>query len=386
MTPKPESVRRLLILSYEYPPLGGGTAAAIQALLREYGRDGSLQVDLVTSHAGTGTETEQLSETIRAFKLPVPKRELHFWRPRELALWIVRASRFVRRQARETSYELCHCWSGWPSSLVGYQLRRRVPYVVSLRGSDVPGYSPRLRLLDALLLKRLSRRLWRRAAAVVAVSDHLRSLARRTTPALEIGVIRNGVDTRRFTPAPGNEPTVLFVGRLIPRKGVAVLLEAFRAVAPSHPEARLIIAGDGPERERLEELSRRHGIETRVEFRGFLARDALPGLYHEASIFVSPALEEAMPNVVLEAMASGLPVVTTHSGADEILQDNGTLVDPGDAGALAAALGSYLADGARRRREGQRSRELADRLSWPTVAESYRALYERILAPTRVVE
>jgi glycosyltransferase involved in cell wall biosynthesis len=251
----------------------------------------------------------------------------------------------------------------------------------------VPGYNPRLRVLDALLLKRLSRRLWRGAAAVVAVSDHLRSLARATTTQLEIGVIRNGVDTRRFTPAGGDNPTVLFVGRLIPRKGVPFLLEAFRAVAPSHPEARLVIAGDGPERGRLEELSRRYRIEARVEFRGFLERDALPGLYHEASVFVSPALEEAMPNVVLEAMASGLPIITTHSGADEIVQDNGTLVDPGDAGALAGALGAYLADGERRRREGRRSRELADRLSWPAVAESYRELYDRILTrPARVVE
>ena len=251
---------------------------------------------------------------------------------------------YAARLSRQRRYDLCHCWGGWPSGLVGYRLRRRMPYIVALRGSDVPGYNERLRWLDPLLLQHVARRVWSQAARVVAVSRNLRDLALQTQPRAVIDVIPNGVDVRRFTPADHEHvKRLLFVGRLIERKGVHVLLEAFRGVRAAIPDAELTIVGDGPERARLEAMAGELAL-SGVAFRGHLAGDDLPAAYRESAILVLPANAEAMPNVVLEAMAAGLAIVTTPTGGSEVLRGNGVVVPHADPVALRDALVAYLTD------------------------------------------
>ena len=118
--------------------------------------------------------------------------------------------------------------------MVGWWLRRQQPYLVSLRGSDVPGYNRRLRLLDPLLLGQLARRIWRDAAGVFAVSRQPAGHGPATDPEVTIGILPNGVDAAFFAPAPDrDEKAMVFAGRLIERKGVGYLLDALRLLAPS---------------------------------------------------------------------------------------------------------------------------------------------------------
>jgi glycosyltransferase involved in cell wall biosynthesis len=304
----------------------------------------------------------------------------------ELAEWTVRALIVSRRLVRERPFELCHCWSGWPSGWIGYALRRRLPYLVALRGSDVPGYNPRLKLLDPLIFRHLSRQVWRRARAVTAVSDHLRTLAGRTEPNLRIEVINNGVETDRFRPGPRDEAvprdqdfSVLFVGRLIERKGVIHLVRAFGELAGNHGSCRLVIVGDGPERLHLERCSRELGIGDRVDFRGAVPQAELPAIYQRASVFVMPALQEGMSNAVLEAMASGLPIVVTATGGSEAIRGNGAIVPVGDASSIRSALAAYRDDPELLRRHGRQSRELAEAMSWELMSQAFVDLYGRML-------
>ena len=139
-------------------------------------------------------------------------------------------------------------------------------------------------------------------------------------------------------------PGLLFVGRLIERKNTHILVEAFSRLAGHYPDLTLTIAGDGPERPRLEGLVRRHGIGERVRFRGHLSGDALAGAYSESSILILPADTDAMPNVVLEAMAAGLAIVTTRNGAAEVVRGNGLLLERADPADVYQALCSYLDD------------------------------------------
>ena len=142
---------------------------------------------------------------------------------------------------------------------------------------------------------------------------------------------------------------------------------------------RLLIAGDGPERGALEALSRRLGIADSVTFLGHLERDRLAQVYGEAGIFVLPSLAEALSNVVLEAMASGQAIVTTATGAREVLQDNGLVVPPGDSAALRDALRRYLTDPLLLLRHQNRSRRVALEMSWPAVAEWTIGVYRRVI-------
>jgi glycosyltransferase involved in cell wall biosynthesis len=218
------------------------------------------------------------------------------------------------------------------------------------------------------------------------VSRSLRALAHETQPDARIDVIPNGVDVRRFTPGDGDGRGLLFVGRLIERKGADVLVEAFGLLAAAHPDLTLTIVGDGPERPRLEEIARGHGLGGRVSFRGHLEREALAQAYRDAAVFVLPAASDAMPNVVLEAMAAGLAIVTTRTGAAELLRGNGQMIERADPEDLRAALERYLEDPALLAQHRHASRRLAEQMSWSSVADFFLAVYaEVITAPEHVV-
>jgi glycosyltransferase involved in cell wall biosynthesis len=371
----------ILMINYEFPPFGGGTGTACAGLLDVFAARGDISVDLVTSGPLSGLRQRSLGSGIVAHCLPIPKRDMHYWRAEELARWTLLALGYARRLAAARDYDVCHCWAGWPSGLIGYALRNRVPYIVSLRGSDVPGYSRRLRRLDPLLMRHVARRVWRRSARVVAISRDLRRLALQSEPGAVIDVIPNGIDTRGFRPAKVGSRNLLFVGRLIERKGVDLLLRAFARLAASYPDTTLTLVGDGPERAALERLAGDVAPLGRVRFTGALQSTALADAFAAAGIFVLPSRSEALSNVVLEAMASGLAIVTTRTGATEPLDGNGLVVEPTDAGPLGDAIARYLDDPALLARHQRRSRQLAEGMSWSSVADYFGSLYRDVTAP-----
>ena len=381
--PPPEPLR-VLMICYEYPPLGGGTAAACSYLLSEMTRRDHIRVDLVTSGASSRIELVDLAPGIRIHRLPIAKRDLHYWRPGELTAWTWRALPYARQLTKRRRFDLSHCWASWPSGVIGWHLRRQLPYIVSLRGSDVPGYNHRLKWLDPVVFRPVVRRIWRDAQHVSANSRELRSLAWRTLPDIPIDIIPNGVDTVQFAPARrADRIDVLFAGRLIPRKGVINLLEAFASLGHSPRHPRLLIAGDGPERGALERRSRELDIAERTVFLGHLDHARLAQVYGEAGIFVLPSLAESLSNGVLEAMAGGLAIVTTATGAQEVLRGNGLVVAPGDPAALRGALEHYLADPELLAAHQRRSRALASGLSWAAVAEHFTKVYDNVVTAPR---
>jgi colanic acid/amylovoran biosynthesis glycosyltransferase len=203
----------------------------------------------------------------------------------------------------------------------------------------------------------------RRAAFVVCISDFARSqLMAHAEPDLweRLHVVHVGIPVDGFTPpgggngagdgnaaADGTLPTVLYIGRLVPEKGQAVLLEAFAALAAEGVDARLVLAGEGEVREALEARAAALEIAERVSFLGAVGQDRLHALYSDASVFCLPSFAEGVPVVLMEAMAMGVPVVTTRiAGIPELVEDGrgGLLVAPGRADELAAALRRLLLD------------------------------------------
>lgn len=186
-------------------------------------------------------------------------------------------------------------------------------------------------------------------------------------------------------PVAGAHKTVVAVGHLAPVKGFDLLVEAFARCAPAHPEWRLVIWGEGDQRTRLEELSARLGVGERVAMPG---RSARPGIWvQDAGIFVLSSRHEGFPNVLLEAMAAGLPVVATDCpvGGARTLLDNGTsgrLVPSEDIAALAAALDGLMANPAERRRLGEAARRSVARYAHHDVMAQWTRLVEEDARPT----
>lgn len=207
----------------------------------------------------------------------------------------------------------------------------------------------------------------RSAKFVVCISDFARSqLMTLADPAAwdRLHVIHVGIPVAEFTrssPPPADAaPQILYIGRLVPEKGQSVLLEAVSKLARRGHTPRLTLAGDGAIRPRLERLAEELGIASQVTFLGAVGQDDLHELYSSASIFCLPSFAEGVPVVLMEAMAMGVPVVTTRiAGIPELVEDGrgGLLVAPGRADELADAIERLLADPALREQLGSHGKE-----------------------------
>lgn len=236
------------------------------------------------------------------------------------------------------------------------------PFVLTVHGSDIY-IAPGIPGVTAMTLAML-----RRCARVLAVS---RDLARATAglgyPIEQVEVLPDGIDLDRFTPGDSHrEPLLLFVGSLIKRKGADILLRAFAELRVAHPEVRLAIVGDGPERVSLERQAADLGLTDRVDFVGPQSQKQIASWMQRARLFVLPSREEALGIVLLEALASATPCVASCVGGvpDIVAEDVGVLVPPEDPAALAQAIATLLREPARWSALQQRARAHVEQNCW----------------------
>jgi L-malate glycosyltransferase len=197
-----------------------------------------------------------------------------------------------------------------------------------------------------------------------------------------IEVIPNFVDTERFRPnGPGSELVVVHSSNFRPLKRVDDVIAVFERVARKSP-ARLVLLGDGPERPRIEELVRAHGLGDRVEFLGE-TRD-VAAVLRRAHVFLLPSETESFGLAALEALACGVPVVASRTGGlPEVIREgeDGYLLPVGDIEAMAAAVGRILGDGALQRRLAATARAGAvDRFARAPMISRYEAYYDKVLS------
>jgi len=208
-----------------------------------------------------------------------------------------------------------------------------------------------------------------RALFVACISHFCRSQVLIWTPPDRWGrvhIVHCGVDPGEFTPRPHRTRghRLLFTGRLAAVKGLPILLEAVARLAPEHPDIELLLAGDGPDRPALEQRAADLGITDRVRFLGYQSSDQVRALLQETDVFALPSFAEGVPVVLMEAMASGVPVVTTRiAGIPELVEDDvsGFVVPPGDVAALVAAIDALLRDPSLRSRLGAAGRATVER-------------------------
>ncbi len=388
--PRKNNPMRILFLNYEYPPLGGGAANATRYLLSEYAKRNNLEVDLVTTAADNRERVEEVSPSVRIHYISInksPERLTH-QSMRDLLLYTYHGLRTARQLQQKHRYDIIHAFFGVPCGWMARMIAGSLPYIVSLRGSDVPGFSDRYNRIYPLL-RGIIRQVWKSAAAVVANSEQLRTLALATAPDQRIHLIPNGVDTTRFVPRttprdPDAPFTVLAAARLMRRKGIRYALDAFARLSddfPDRPMRMIIAGGDGDAADELRLQAAGLSCHDRITFTGHLNQDALIDAYQQADVFVFPSLNEGMSNNMLEALACGVPVIITRTGGSEVVTngEQGFIVDRADASAIRDALAILLEDEERRERMGAAARARAEEYSWKTVADAYEKLYYDVI-------
>jgi glycosyltransferase involved in cell wall biosynthesis len=370
---------RLLLVNYEYPPIGAGAANATMFMARalaELGHEVSVLTTAFQNLRGLRSEQGVCVYRLDARRALADRSNLG-----EMASFLVAALRRARSVAQERRVEGLIVFFTVPCGPIGWALRRwlSVPYVVSLRGGDVPGLVPELNGMHRLLAP-ARRAILRGARAVVANSVSLAHLSE-SADRVPVRVIPNGVDSSVFQPAPrvergqSDKRNVLFVGRLQAQKNLGRVLKSFAEIRSLGHPARLHIVGDGPLRADMQALAARLCDANDLVWHGWLPKEKLAALYQFADIFVNPSLYEGMPNTVLEAMSSGLPVIASNTGGnDALVQDGvtGLLFDLAEEGAFTRCLSILLGNSEKGHSMGEagRARVVSD-FSWRSVASRY---------------
>jgi glycogen(starch) synthase len=317
-------------------------------------RDRGLEISVVTSHYHLDLPDRCHLDGVAVYRVPM-RAALVGARVDELA----DVAHQITRIKREVSPDVVHVSGVGPGAVFHLMTERAfpAPFLVSLRTEVLGSQKER----NASLLERALRR----ADWITAVSAEVLKQARELTPAIadRSSVVYNFLHAPDWTPSPlpFAPPRLLCVGRLIPAKGFDLAVKAFASVVIRHPDARLVLVGDGPEREGLERerLVRDLRLGGAVEVAGPVAPSRLPDLLGSATLVLVPSRREGLPMVAVEAGMMARPVVAARvGGLPEVIVDGrtGVLVPPEDARALAHAVCALLADPSRTTELGRRAR------------------------------
>lgn len=361
---------KILMLNYEYPPLGGGAAPVTESLSEELVALGH-EVDVVTM-GYHDLPREELRNGVMIYRVPAVRRRLEMCTFHEMFSYCISAARFLPQLLQENDYDINHTHFIIPTGAVSRLFANRLPYVITTHGSDVPGYNPDRFSLYHTLLKPFSQRIVDQAGHLTSPSGYLKGEIVRHFGRQDIAVIPNGITPGQFNPGK-KEKKILTVSRLFERKGIQHVIEAMEGIE----EYNYVICGDGPYRRELEDKIRRLGLGRRVTIRGYLEPDELRREYETASIFVLPSFAENFPVVLLEAMCAECAIVTSNTtGCAEVVGETGLLVTPGDAAAIREKLQRFTADETYTRTRGKAARARAEEeFAWPAVAKKYLDLY-----------
>lgn len=301
--------------------------------------------------------------------------------------YVAAGSAAAARLARGREFDVVHAFWPIPQGVLGLAAKRAsgVPLVSTFFGVELTWMERQFPFLAPML-----RAIVRGSDAVTAISTYTAERLERVAPGVRTEVIPFGaaVDSAPSLPPErpaGSRPELLFMGRLVERKGVHLLLEAL-ALLPADRRPLLRVVGDGPERARLQELAGRLGLD--VVFHGFISNEEKADRLAGCDAFVLPAVIDAKGDteglgvVLLEAMTYGKPVIASAAGGIvDIVRDgrNGFLVPPGDAGALAAAISSCVENPVRAREMGAQGRvDVEEGFSWDVIAERLASLYTSV--------
>lgn len=384
MPQAPDKIK-LLMLNYEFPPIGGGAGKANLCLLREFAKNESLEIDMLTSSTEPGLTVEKFADNITIHKIGIRKNNLHYWKKTEVIAWLFKAYFKHREMVKNNSYHLAHAFFGFPTGFLPWLTASKLPYIISLRGSDVPGQNARL-ALEYKLLAPLFRSIWKKADAVVGCSQGLCDRASRFMPDIDYAVIPNGVDSSRFASTPPHPPAkqtrLITVGRLSSTKRFDMLIDTVEILRQRRVDVKLTIAGGGALQESLEQMVISKKLQDSIEIIGRIELDEMPAFYSRGDIFLSASIQEGMSNAMLEAMAASLPIIAAHcEGVDELIVDNGTVLGDPTAAEFADAVMGVINDKTAYAAMSAAAAVRAAKFSWPLVADQYLHLYTKLTSP-----
>ncbi len=371
------------MLCYEYPPIGGGGAKVVHGLTNEL-KNKDYEIDLVTMGFKNLPAFEKIGNLsihrVRCIRLN--KNVCTF---PEMILYIILAIPLILKLCKKNKYHINHTHFIFPDGILAFtvKLLLGLPYIITAHGSDVPGYNPdRFKLLHKFLLP-----FWRlitsKAEKIILPSKNLEALVKKINPKLKTAVIPNGIELDKFSSNVMKKKQILIVSRMFKRKGVQYFLEAVKELDHDY---NINIVGDGPYLQTLKDISR--GNNLKINFLGYLDNlsDHLKRLYEESEIFVFTSESENFPVVLLEAMLSGMAIITTNdNGCAEVVGDAAILIESKNSKAIKESLIKLISDTKLTKELQFAARKRVEKkFSWGFTSQKHIDLYSEILSTSKI--
>lgn len=328
---------KILVLNYEYPPLGGG-ASPVSKDIAEKLADRGNEVTVVTMHF-KGLQKEENINGVHIIRISCWRSKKNICHPWEQAHFLWKAWAFLQVYLKTRSFDIVHCHFLIPTGILAVLIKNifRIPFVVTIHGSDIPGFNPdRFQLLHKFT-RPLLRKIALQADLITSPSIYLKDLfltAVASDLPIKLKVIYNGIEKSKVQSEKKN--IILSTGRLLERKGFFTLVSA---VAELESNYVLHICGDGPAMSELKILA--HGSKTSIIFHGWMDNRSVEyqTLLAEASIYCLVSSHENASIAILEAMENGCAVITSNTtGCFEMVHDVGLCINPSDKELLKSAI------------------------------------------------
>lgn len=371
---------KILILNYEFPPLGGGAGPVSHEVAKGYVTRG-YTVDVVTM-SYRGLAKFETVDGVNVFRVPSLRSKKEICRLHEMLSYVISATRFLHKRLKHVHYDISHSHFLIPTGIISLWAKKKfgLEYIITAHGSDVPGYNPDRFTVSHMFTKPILNAVCANAKAIIAPSHFLRELILKSVTGIEnkLLLIPNGIDSNTFLPRK-KQNIIVSTGRLLPRKGFQYLIEA---VSGEDIGYEVHICGDGPMMPRLREMAKLS--KTKIVFHGWLNSDSeeYKDLLGSAAIYCLCSLRENSSVALLEGMSAGCAVVTTNvSGCKETIGDAGVMVPPQDARALTTALTGLINNPSARAAYQHKARDRAIKcFDWNEISNRH----DRLLASFRV--
>lgn len=387
---KKAKIRVLMLSDYFYPHVGGGVEKVVYELSKRLVDFGC---DILVITLGDEYSSYNVNG-VKVFKLP----SVDLTKFLQIQLSIPRSIKALAQTVKDFSPDIVHAHNVFFATsllavLIKWFSRGKMVFTAHLGKIEKLRLLGRWKVLAAEVYEKIAGRIILSSSDIViavsnSVRDHVLSLG---VPSEKVVVIPNGVDINEFNPSLSTQGVdrinnIIFVGRLIPNKGLEYLVEAAKILICSRISGvKFRIVGDGPYRQRFEELINEHKLASYFEILGRVPK--VSDVLQEGGIFVRPSLTEGMPLTVLEAMASGLPIVATRvAGTPELIihGETGMLVEPGDARQLAETIKFLIQHPDEAIRLGRNARAFIERhykekFSWEAAASNLLSVYMSLL-------
>ncbi len=367
---------RILVLSHEYPPVGGGGGRVAQDLCEGLAQRGH-EVRVLTAHHGKLALSEEIKR-VRIHRLVSGRRAAYVASFGDMLRYVYAACRAGRRLIDSWRPDVLHVHFAVPGEVIGQVLYRATgtPYVITAHLGDVPGGTPEKTERWFRWIYPLTPGIWRNAARVAAVSEYTRNLAMQHYD-VPIEVIPNGVDLRQAQPVLqlAHPPRLIFAGRFAEQKNPLQVVHTLSELRDLPWQC--VMAGDGALWSAVEAAIAAEGLTDRFTLTGWIEPGQVLDWFGRSDVLFMPSRSEGLPVVGVQALAMGLALVVGRAGGFvELVEEgrNGYLCDPENSHAMQDALRSLLQDPVRLLAFRKRSRELVQRFDLEKVLDAYEIL------------